>query len=445
MTLADLAGKRVAFLGFDKTNRSLYHAIRRVHPDLHLEIRDMSLQARVPEDDVNVTSVLGETYKEGLDALDVIIRSPGVPYHPELDAVRGKVTTSLNLFVEHVRSTSSATIVGVTGTKGKSTTATLLAHTLQSAERDPLLIGNIDIQEWDHVDVVTDDTIVVYEMSSYMLEDFTGAPDIAILLPIYADHMDWHGGLDQYVEAKSHITTRQSSEDLLILPATSDHALDIAKTSDAQTIIVETPEGLHVDDAQFMNGDTPLFPTSALPLPGNHWQQNALGVIAALHALDVDNSSIEAAFQTFEGLPHRLQTVTEINGITYVDDAISTTPESTVAAINAFENLGSLVLGGLDRGYNYDELAQLIASRNVPLVVLLPGGREKITRALHRANYTGEVINADTMHAVVEALAQNTPKDHVALLSTAAPSYDLFTSFKDKGHQFQETVWNLQS
>jgi len=442
MRLKDLANKRVALIGFEATNRSLFYALRSVCPNLWVEIRDLRTTVTLPEDPF-VTHTLGETYLDHLQTFDVIIRSPGVRYWPQLQAVQSHVTTSLNLFFDEVRSTTTATMIGVTGTKGKSTTATLLAHVLREAGKAVTLIGNMDIQEWDHLHEINDDTIVVYEMSSYMLEDFNNWPDIALLLPLYPDHMDWHGSFAAYTEAKSRITARQTSENMLIFPAKNAEALSIAKQTDATTIPVQIVSGLHWQNGFFFDGTQQLFSTNALPLPGEHWLDDALLVLAVVKQLDIPFDRAQRAFTSFKGLPHRLEVVATINQVTYVDDAISTTPESTIAAVKAFDTVGSIVLGGMDRGYDYVALAQLLTERHVPNVLLFPGAREKFQHALTRAQFAGSVILVESMQEVVSTMAQCTPAGSVALLSTAAPSYDQFKNYKDQGQQFVDCVRKL--
>ena len=443
MRLKDLANKRIAFVGFEATNRSLFVALRKQCPDVWIEIRDLRMSVTLP-DDPFVTSKLGEGYLDDLESFDVIIRSPGVRYWPQLQSVRSRITTSTNLFFSEVRATTTAKIIGVTGTKGKSTTATLLTHVLHEAGKQVVLIGNIDIQEWDHLNEITDGTLIVYELSSYMLEDFNGWPDIAILLPLYPDHMDWHGSFEQYVQAKANITTRQTQENAFIFPVRNPQTVQLAKESRATLIPVQIQNGLHWQDGWFFDGDTRLFSTKSLPLLGQHWLDDALTVLATIKMLNIPFSAAERAFVSFTGLPHRLEVIATVQNVTYIDDAISTTPESTMAAVRAFEKLGSILLGGMDRGYKYDELAQLLAQRHVPFVLLFPGARDKFLKALTRAQFAGEVIPVQNMQEAVEQMSKHTPSEHAALLSTAAPSYDQFRNYKDQGNQFKEAVLGLK-
>ena len=462
MTLNDLQSKSVAMVGFEATNRALFAELRRRFPILPIEIRDARTATKIPND-AHVTSRLGDDYLNNLDAFDVIIRSPGVRYWPELETLRPRVTTSTNLFFEEVRSTTRAKIIAVTGTKGKSTTASLIAHMLATAGRSSVLIGNIDVQEWDHLGEVTNDTWIVYEMSSYMLEDFSGWPDIAVMVSAFPDHLDWHGDYTNYINTKANIAARQSKDDLFIFHALYDDLVLIAKHTKAFRLPVKVMKGLHWDGEWFYDDREEILPTATLKLPGAHNRDNALMALAVAKSLEIPYEIVGKAFASFQPLEHRLETVTTINDVTYVDDAISTTPESTMAAIRSCSEslpsfqggiegdiregvlppVGSMILGGLDRGYDYDALTTLITTRTIPHVILFPGGRDKIKTSLLRAGYHGTVHEADTMEQAVTLCAAHTPTHHTCLLSTAAPSYDLFTDFKDKGNRFRKAARGL--
>lgn len=444
MTLSQLKGKRILLVGFEATNQVFFSHLRATYPDLHVTIADKNLEVELP-DDPNISSQLGDGYLAGIETFDVIVRSPGVRYWPELEAVRERVTTATNLFFSTVRATTKANIIGVTGTKGKSTTSSMLFELLQIAGYNALLVGNIGHQDWDYMDDIGDDTWIVYELSSYMLEDFESYPDIAVMLNIFPDHLDWHSDYESYVNAKAQITARQTEDNLLIFHALFDELVLISKHTQAFRMPVKVMNGLHWDTEWYYDGAKEIMKTSAVTLPGSHNKDNVLAVCAVAKALQIDYKHVEEMLKTFATLPHRLQTVATVDDVTYIDDAISTTPESTIAAVKTFENLGSIVLGGLDRGYDYDALAQLLTSRQVPVIMLLPGTRDKIKRALIRSNYAGELIEVADMTSTVENLAKHTPIDHVALLSTAAPSYDLFKDFEDQGLQFQTAIQKLQS
>ncbi|MBT6254003.1 UDP-N-acetylmuramoyl-L-alanine--D-glutamate ligase [Candidatus Uhrbacteria bacterium] len=440
MTLEDLGDKKIIMIGFEATNRSFFHAIRKVHPTLNITIADANLKANIPNDP-NVESRLGPDYLEKLGGFDVIVRSPGVRYWPELEAEESRVITATEIFFATVRSQTKAKIIGITGTKGKSTVSSLMYEVLRDTGKEAFLVGNIDNQDWDIFDQITDSSWIVYELSSYMLEDFNERPDIAVLLGIFPDHMNWHGDFETYAAAKANITRRQTKDDLLVFNSANDNALLIADHSSAFRIPVNQEKGLHVQDGDLYDGANLAMKGSSIKLLGDHNKENVLLVLAVAKMLQIPYSHVEETVSRFTGLPHRLEAVVINHGISFYDDAISTTPESTIAAIRSFnEPIGAIILGGEDRGYDYGELALVIAESKVSSAILLPGARQKIESALNSANFTGKIVKADTMKSAVAACFEHAPKGSISLLSSAAPSYDTHKSFKEQGDEFQELV-----
>lgn len=442
MTLSDLAGTRVLLLGFGGANKAFYAAARAAHPRLSLTIADTQSVA-LPADP-HIQDLTGsDAYLQELERFDVIVRTPGHPYGPELDLVRDRITTPTNLFFATVRASTTARFIGITGTKGKSTTSTLIHALLQEADVPSHLVGNIGNHDWDALPKIQDGDWIVYELSSYMLEDFASYPDIAIITSLFPDHLDWHGGRERYHHAKAQITARQSASDSLVYHARFPELAALAKRTDARTLAVGTPQGFHWQQDTFYKADAELFQLAHMPFPGDHNKDNLLFACAVADLLELDQACIPAMLAHVAPLPHRLQAIATVNDVLYVDDSISTTPESTMAAIASFDRVGSIVLGGLDRGYDYSGLAEAVQTADIPHVVLLPGGRQKLTRALQSAGYTGQIHTADQMPDVVATLAAHTPPNTVALFSTAAPSYDQYKNYQDQGDQFQEAVHAL--
>ena len=439
--LSKLKGKKIVLVGFEATNKALYAAIRKRFPRKKIGIADQNKNVELP-DDKNIITHLGDTYLKDIDQYDVIVRSPSVRYWPELQHAQKKVTTATQMFFEEVRGTTGATIIGITGTKGKSTTATLLHETIKLAGKHSFLVGNIDNQDWDIFDHVRDDTYIVYELSSYMLMDFTERPDISIMLNVFPDHLDWHQTFEGYVNAKGQITAFQNDHDLFIFNAVYPELVTIAQNTIAQTLAVKTMRGLHQDNEWFYDGSKQLFPTKDVALKGFHNRDNLLFVLAAARQLGIEDEVVHEVSKSFKGLPHRLEEIARKDGVTYVDDAISTTPESTIAAIRTFPNLGSIILGGEDRGYDFTPLAKELTARSIGHVVLLPGARNRIKDSLDSSGFTGTIHNAENMKEAVEACIDYTPRGHVALLSTAAPSFDKFKDYKDQGEQFKKAIVN---
>ncbi|MBI2476834.1 UDP-N-acetylmuramoyl-L-alanine--D-glutamate ligase, partial [Candidatus Uhrbacteria bacterium] len=396
----------------------------------------------VPE---KVTAHLGSSYLQSVHKYDVIVRSPGVRYWPELLAVQERVTTATQLFFEEVRSTTDARIIAVTGTKGKSTTSTLIHKTLEAAGHKSILVGNIERQDWDMIDSVDDATIIVYEMSSYMLADFTQRPDIAVMMNVHPCHVDWHGTFEAYVNAKGQVTAFQGAEDVFVFNATYPELVHIAQRTHARAIPFKHMQTMHHDGEWFYDGSQELFETARVKILGRHNRDNVLAVLTVAKLLNINADVVRSVVEVFEGLPHRLELVATVDGVSYYDDAIASNPDATIAALHTFgSRIGSIILGGKNTGFEFNELAHIIKEYHIPYVVLLPGSRAEIKLALEHANYTGVFVDVENMQDAVRACQKHTKKDSVALLSTATPSYDLFKNYKDQGDQFKAAVLALK-
>ena len=440
MTLEDLKYKKIVMVGFEATNRALFYVLRSRFPALQITIADANPNVHTPNDP-NISLKLGADYLDRLHEFDVVIRSPGVRYWPELVDVRDRVVTATELFFNEVKTHTRAKIIGVTGSKGKSTTCSLIYEVLKVAGKQVFLVGNIDNQDWDIHNKVTDDSWIVYELSSYMLEDFKSWPDIAIMISMFPEHLDWHGDFNKYANAKANITRRQHEKDLFIFNASYDELILIADHTHAFKIPVNINSGFHIEHGDFYEGGDLVMTSGNMKLLGNHNKENILSVLAVAKMLNIPFQVVHDVVSTFVGLPHRLERVAKKRGITFFDDAISTTPESTIVAIEAMERkIGALILGGQDRGYDFNNLARTIVKYDVNAVIMLPGAREKITTALVEAGYAGKRVTAESMEEAVVACFEHAPKDTIALLSTASPSYDLFKDYKDKGEQFARAV-----
>lgn len=353
----------------------------------------------------------------------IFIKNEGIP-GPEMPVT---YITALQLFFELVPQTG-ATTVGITGTKGKSTTTALTAHILQAAGKDAVLAGNIGISPLTLLDSATAETIFVLELSSYQLSDMKVSPHISACLNLYNDHTDWHGSLEGYWEAKHNIMRFADSGDLFIYNPDFAELRRWAESAACHTKAIDPNEPLDLSDAR-------LF--------GDHNRLNALVAREIAREFGViDEISLEA-INTFEPLEHRMQTVATKNGRTYIDDGIGMTPESTTASLEAisqkFGQVGCLLLGGQDRNYNYDDFMKTVASYQVPALVLFPNTVSKMKAALP-TDYNPEILETSSMQAAVAWAAEKAPENSVVLLSTAAPSYSLWKDFEDKGDQFQAAV-----
>ena len=363
----------------------------------------------------------------GLNDADLIIRSPSLS--PEKIKTSGRIWSATNEFFDKC----PAPIIGVTGTKGKGTTCSLIAAILRQSGQTVHLVGNIGVPALDVLPKIKKTDIVVYELSSFQLWDLKKSPHIAVVLMIEPDHLNVHADFGDYLAAKRNIARFQSQEDYVIYNSQNDFSGEIAASSPAQ------------------KKEYPFYITndiiSAIRLPGKHNIDNVCAAILAAKAIqsDITNDEIKAGLSDFTGLPHRLKFVAEKNGVKYYDDSISTTPGSTIAALKAFTEPKILILGGSDKGADYTELAQEIARQQMRAVIVNGANASEIIEILHKNKVSCQAVQLEmaSMPTVVEAVVNQAQPGDVVILSPAAASFDMFKSYNDRGEQFVAAVENL--
>lgn len=339
-------------------------------------------------------------------------------------------TTPTRIFFDCVKQ-SGAKSVGITGTKGKTTTSSLLAATLKNAGFDARLCGNIGLPMLDNLDSITQNTIFVVELSSFQLAELSQSPDVAIITNLFRDHTDYHGNLEEYWEAKHNIMKHMDESGTVIFNPEFEVILHWLADSPAKQLPINPEENVDMSKAKLI---------------GDHNKLNYLMVRAAAELFGVDRMSIANTLYSFEPVRHRLQPVRTVNGVTYVDDAIGSNPEATAAGIKALiynkGPIGCVFLGGVDRNYDYTELVKLLHTLAVPKLVLFPD-TGSIIKELLPSTYEPEILETRSMEEAVNWAATHTPSGSICLLSTAAPSTVLWSSFEEKGSMFQQYVLAL--
>ncbi|TAK05348.1 hypothetical protein EPO33_05295 [Patescibacteria group bacterium] len=376
------AGMRsVVLLGYGKEGKVSERYLKKFYPQLTIGVLD---EARDPR------------YLEKQHAFDLAVKTPGIPKR----LVTIPYVTATNLFFSRVKNTT----VGVTGTKGKSTTTALIHDMLAAGGRKVRQVGNNGRPMLEVLlGRIDPDEIFVVELSSYMLDDILYSPRVALLLNLFPEHMNYHGGVAPYYAAKQHIFTFQKPGDVALRPP--------------------FPR-------------VPALLRTHTRLAGEHNRKNILAAAAAARVFKVPEAAMRRAVRGFTPLPHRLENVGTYRGITFYDDAISTTPESTIAALRAIPNVRTIFLGGLDRGYDFRALEKELRRRKVKNVVLFPDSGKRILRS--RKGFT--VLETRSMKAAVAFAYAHTPAGAVCLLSTASPSYSVWKNFEEKGDMFKRYV-----
>lgn len=434
MRFSDLEGRSIGVWGVGREIRSFAAQVGRRLGGARIAVA----VSEDPGDDV--AGVLGPATRavdpaqavEALQRCDVVVRSPGVSiYRPELQelsALGTPVVTATGLWLAERR---GRRVIGITGTKGKSTTATLTAELLRSAGHAVELAGNIGRPALDLLDTPqTSDDWVVLELSSYQTADLTAGPAIAVMVNLYKEHTDWHGREETYRRDKLRLLSLPEVS-ACVVPA----GLDAACTG--RCVRFGQPDGWHVASDGVRHGDGSAIPESSLPLRGRH---NAVNLCAALTAIDVAGLGRPPLPEGLEGiraLPHRLQTVGHSGGLEWVDDSISTTPESTIAALQAFGDRALiLIAGGQDREQDYDALGKLVAERDVVVLGVPTTGERLVAAARAMGALESRACVVEDLPAAVRRARELGRPDGVVLLSPAAPSYDRYRNFEERGDHF---------
>jgi len=372
-----------------------------------------------------------------LSACDVVVRSPGVSvYRPELRAVREAgtpVTTATSLWLAE---RGGEGVIGVTGTKGKSTTAALAAHLARAAGRTAQLAGNIGVPALDLLDEEPAD-VTVLELSSYHTADLASGPEVALVTSLFREHTDWHGSEAAY---------RADKLRLLGLPGVRVAVVNwrderLRALDDAPGLLrYGVPDGWDVVADGIARGGELRVSISELPLRGEHNALNLCGALTALETLGIE-PALPGSLRGFQPLAHRLETVAEYDGVMWVDDSISTTPESTLAALASFPGRGLILIGGgQDRGQDYALLGRVLAEQGATVIGVPSTGPRLLAAARDAGAPATRALEAADLREAVALARAAARAGAVVLLSPAAPSYDNYRDFEQRGERFRELV-----
>ncbi len=456
--MSPFKGKKIAILGistegqdsvkfFVKQDAKILCCDRRTKEELG-EMYDQLRQ-------LPVSFQLGEQYLRNLDDYDVIVRTPGMlPTLPELVVLqkKGKEITSLTkLFFDLCK----APIIGVTGTKGKGTTSTLIYEMLKASDRRVYLGGNVGTPLLSQVENIEANDIVILELSSFQLEDLTKSPHIAVVLKITQEHLanydrlatNFHISKEAYIEAKKPIVRFQTSADFAIFNADDPTSRSFAKETKATIYYFsrsDRRDAFVKDHAVYLayQGRKELIcRDSEIKLRGEHNLENiAAASLASFHA-GATLGAIQKIAKTFEGLPHRLELVKIVNGVSYINDSFSTVPETAIAAINSFSEPLILILGGSEKGSDFSELGESVARSSIKAVIVVGMMTERIIAALKAGGYKKKIITGlVSMHEIVLHSHKEARIGDVVLLSPACASFDMFANYKERGELFRYEV-----
>jgi UDP-N-acetylmuramoylalanine--D-glutamate ligase len=392
-------------------------------------------------DGANVTYHLGGHSLEDLDGVDVVYASPGVPPDNVLLVEAAKRGVRVSSLVELFFGLCPAPILGVTGSAGKSTTTSLLGEIFQAARREVFVGGNIGRPLLGKVEEMSRRSWVVMELSSFQLEPLHVSPHIGLITNVTPNHLDRHPSMEAYWAAKGQILAHQSPSDWAVLNADDEWSRRYEPRGRVLRFSMEgVVEGAYLAGDRLMLLGEPLIDVADIPLRGQHNVANVLAAAAAAHAAGIEREAMVAAIRSFEGVAHRLQTVSRARGVTWVDDSIATSPERSIAALRAYHEPLVLIAGGRDKHLPMETWAQLITER-VKHVVLLGEMSDLVRRAIGEANPRySSVSQAQSMDEAVEQAARAAQAGDVVLLSPGGTSYDMYPDFEARSRDFVRAV-----
>ncbi|MET0779739.1 MAG: UDP-N-acetylmuramoyl-L-alanine--D-glutamate ligase [Candidatus Saccharimonadales bacterium] len=433
--------KKVAIVGYGLEGRSALRYFQDQGADITVCDRDEDKD--VP---AGVAKHLGPDYLQGLNEFDVVMRTAGMNPAPILEANPGiapKVTTTVN---EFLRVYPNRNIIGVTGTKGKGTTCTLIVKMLEAAGKDVFLGGNFGISPFDFLPKIHKDTWTVLELSSFMLHDITNSPHIGICLMVQPEHLDWHGNKDEYFAAKANMFKHQKPDDVAIYYAESILSHKIASNSPGDKIAYYDEPGAYIHDDKIMIDQTVLCKTSELKLLGKHNWQNVCAAVTAVWQVAQAPDAIRKVLTTFTGLPNRLELVRELDGVKYYNDSFGSDPYATEAAIEAIPGHKVLIVGGYERMLPLEQFAKKVTahSKEIRQVLLIGASALRVAEAFKKAGFKDfRITSAKTMPEIVSAAHGLAKPGDAVVLSPGFASFDMFTNFEVRGNAFKESVHAL--
>lgn len=473
---------KIAILGFGLEGKALLKFIREspVYKNAEVWILDRNTNIKkfgLPQlkGQASIKFQTGKNYLKNLERFDIVFRSPGVSYNlPEIQrAIKKGVefSSATNIFFQKIRGLtqinarinadkySNIKIIGITGTKGKGTTSTLLYKILKACpklKRKVFLAGNIGKPAIEILPKLKKNSIVILELSSFQLQDFNlpaGGPDIAVIADIFPDHLDAHKNFREYLDAKSNIAKWQSASrrknDKIFYFSDNKYCRWIAQKSPAKKIPVQC-QNIGCPDIEKIFGASDV--KKLIKIPGFHNIRNTVMAANVALSLKCPKNKILNAIKNFKGNEHRLELVGKINGISFYNDSASTNPQTAVAAIKSFSEPKILIAGGKDKNLNYSPLAKALKNSNVKLAILFGENKKKIAKEIFRIKNKElrimEVKNLDTAvktaYKTAKFLIHNSKFIIHIIFSPASASFDMFKNYKERGEKFKKIVKKLK-
>jgi len=432
MRITELATQRVAIWGFGREGRAAIHALRKRLPALTLALYcSESEAAQAQAFDAALRIYPNEPDAVALSAYDIVIKSPGISaYKPAIVTAQAQGTRFTSGTALWFAENPQAGVVAVTGTKGKSTTTALLAHLARAQGVRTALAGNIGLPLLELLDQQAD--LWAIELSSFQTGE-AGPLELGVITSLYEEHLDWHGSRERYVADKLKLADKAKR---LLVNAQQPSLLE--KTAQhPQRLLFGHTEGWHVADDAIRRAEQSVFPLQRMSVPGLHNALNACAALAALEAMGIDAVAAAQGLASFHPLPHRLQPLGERDGLQWINDSISTTPQATLAALESLHDRQvTVIVGGHDRGLDWTPFVDAVRSRAALRIVAQGANGPRIAAALRAAKSDVPLGDVDHLADAIEMARTITPQGGTVLLSPGAPSFDQFHDYAERGRRF---------
>ena len=438
--MSNFENKKICILGFGKEGKATYNYIRKYELLLPITIMDKKYK-EIELDDPYVT--LMDTNYDVLKEFDMIFKTPGISLNDiDITPFKDKITSQLEYFLENTK----AYTIGITGTKGKSTTSSLMYKILADQGMKTYLVGNIGNPILDILDETDENTYVVLELSAHQLEYIKHSVNIGIVLNLYEEHLDHFKSLEHYYDSKMNMALFQKRGDHFIFNADNDALWNYTKENKYKGTLYEVSENTN-DSYAYMDKNyiyiekKNMFDINTeINLTGRHNLVDIMFTIAASSILKLDMTKVTNSIKEFMPLEHRLELVGKYNEVIYYNDSISTIPETCINAIEALKNVNTLILGGMDRGIDYNKLIMFLRMSSVENVICMPDTGLKIMEEIKDVKKTFAVKDVEE---AVKVANKVTKKNMICLLSPAASSYNLYKNFEERGKVFKDAVRKL--
>lgn len=452
---------KIAIVGWGVEGRSVYEYFGPEHEylivneeprdDFPPETEKINIQFNSSARQPGITgNALDLSYLNGIDKCDKVVYTPTARKNLEHifdpnDKFWEKATTAQHIFFNDVKTKN---IIGITGTKGKGTTSTLITKMLEAAGKKVFLGGNIGKSVLEFINEVKADDWVVLELSNFQLYKFPYSPHIAVCLMVVEEHMDWHPNMDDYVMAKANIFKHQTKDDIAVYYPSNETSEHLAGFSKGERIPYSIPPGARLrEDGWLVIGDeaseTEIIAQQEIRLIGEHNLQNICAAVTAVWQISQDIPAFKQVLSTFSGLEHRLEFVRKIDNVSYYDDSFGTTPQTTEVALKSFAQPVILIAGGHDKGGDYEKMAKDIVKARLKHVIVIGQIADRLIQALGATGFKNVTKGPATMTEIVAIARHLASPGDIVLLSAGTSSFGMFNDYKDRGDQFKAAVQAL--